>query len=527
MRSLEKGAIRLLQVILLFITGFLAYEGARYSYYSSKVYDQLIYLMEDSTGTHLVVFVLVSLILAGLYRLLSKIPDKQENISRIVLYFACVWIAVIGFFYIREHPYYPVGDQISTTAGAAYARTGNYVMFSKGGYIGIYEQQKGFLFLYEIFFTLFGDFCYDMTSRFHLGFYVITLLAGYSFLKIVAKKPFYRMVFCLLMMFCAPYMIYLPYVYGDLPSICFSMVLFWALAAYEQKGQKRYAAAAVAAGILALLVRTNIWIVLIAVGIGMLLMALRKRSIRPALAGICVILAAQGSVWGVNMLYEYRSGYESGVGMPRILHIAMGLQETDGAPGIYNRYNQSVFGDCDFDQEASANVAKAYIEERLQEMAKDPDYTWDFFLTKVKMQWLEPLFEGLYSTNSFSEEVEVPDWVIDLYYGDFHDTVWKMSNYYQSLVYLAGFVFVAVSLFVRKSSVLDSCAGWIPLIGVTGGFLFCIIWENQCRYMLPYYVYLLLYAAVGLGCAGEAANRLIDGFIIKLLPQWIKNMKKM
>lgn len=511
--QLSKIAINILQFLLVLVTGFLAYEGVRYSYFSSTTYDQVIFQVKDSTAAHLGFFVLASLALAVICRLLDRVPEHQEKICRAVLLFACIWIGVTGYLYIREHPYYPVGDQLNTTAGAFYARTGNFEMFRKGGYIGLYEQQKGFLLLYEIFFSLFGDFNYGMVSRFHLGFFIATLLAGFAFLKVVAGKPIYRILYCLMMMFCLPYFIYLPYVYGDLPSICFSMVLFWALAAYEQRRQKRYLLAAVVAGTLALMVRMHIWIVLIALVIGMVLLALKRGSLRPILAGFCIVLAAAGTINAITIMYEYRSGYESGVGIPMILWMAMGLQETDGVPGVYNRYPQTTFEECDFDREAAAEVGRQYIVERLNEMRNDSAYTRNFFLEKVKMQWLEPLFEGLYATKDFADPENIPEWADDLYYGETHDFVWKAANYYQSAIYLAGFAFAAASLFRKWNVLSESCAGWIPLISVTGGFLFCIIWESQCRYVMPYFVYLVLYAPIGFGNIAEMINGMIDRFL--------------
>lgn len=501
-----------MRIFLLFVTGFLAYEGVKYSYFSSTAYDQLIFEVRDNAAAHLGFFVLLSLALTVVCRLLYKRPEYQEKICRGVLLFACIWIGVIGYLYIREHPYYPVGDQINTTAGAVYARAGDFSMFQNGGYIGIYEHQKGFLFLYEIFFALFGDFNYKMTSRFHLGFNIITLLAGYGFLKIVTKKPIYRILYCLMMMFCMPYMLYLPYVYGDLPSICFSTVLFWALAAYEQRRQKRYVIIAAVAGALALMVRMNIWIVLIAVGIGMVLLALRRGSLRPILAGLCVVLVAGGSIQAINIMYEYRSGYESGVSMPAILYVAMGLQETNGAPGIYNRYPQSTYGECGYDKEAATEVGKQYIAERLREMRDNPAYTRGFFLTKVKMQWLEPLFESLYSTVDFGDPANIPEWAVDLYFGKTHDVVWKAGNYYQSIIYLACFAFVAASLFRKRNVLSGSCVGWIPLISVAGGFLFSIVWESQCRYVMPYFVYMIMYAPLGFGAIVDMVNGIFNRF---------------
>lgn len=506
---LTDAAIKALLLILLFITGFLAYQGVRCSYFSSTDYKQPIFLLEDAAFKHLFVFVFCCAAFALLAKLLEKIPLQQEKICRAVLIAACICMALEGFYYLRQHPYYPVGDQLNATAGAAYARAGNYAMFQKGGYIGLYEQQKGFLFLYEIFFSLFGDFNYAMAVWFHLGFAVLTLIAGYSFLRIVSKKTIYRIVYCGYMVFCLPYLLYLPYIYGDLPSICFSMVMFWALAAYERKGRKRCVAAAAAAGVLALLARTNTWIVLIAVMIGMLLLALKRGSLRPLLAGLCVLLAAGGAVKAVDKMYEYRSGYESGVGMPAILWMAMGLQETEGLPGVYNHYQQDVFGECHFDRQAAAETARENMAESLKYLQENPAYARGFLLTKVKMQWLEPLFESLYATNSFSDQKEAPPWIMDLYYGELHNRLWKFANYYQSVVYLACFVFVAACAVTKRKMPVKGCACWIPIIAVVGGFLFCIIWENQCRYMLPYYLFLLLYAPMGMERLAEAALALV------------------
>lgn len=506
----SKTAIHILQVFFVLMSGFLAYQGMVCSYYTPKYKSEMMFLKKDFPVVHIGLFLLAIAVITRVCKILDKVPEKREKICRGVLLLACIWISVIGYLYIREHPYYPSGDQINTTAGAAYARDGNYLMFQKGGYIGLYEQQKGFLFLYEIFFTLFGDFNYGMAAKFHLGFYIITLLAGFGFLKIVAKKPIYRILYCLMMMFCIPYMIYLPYVYGDLPSVCFSMVLFWALAAYEQSGRKRYLPIAAVAGVLALMVRMNSWIILIAVGIGMILLALKRFSLRPILAALCIVLAAAGSIRAISAMYEYRSGYESGVGIPSILWVAMGLQETNELPGVYNRYQQSVFEQNGFDREVSTEIGKRYIAERLQEMWDNPEYTRKFFLEKVKSQWEEPFFGSMFSTMSFDDEVEIPKWADELYCGVTHDVIWFAANCYQSVIYFACFAFALVSLFRKWNMLSENCAGWIPLIAVVGGFLFCFIWENKSRYMMPYYMFLILYAPMGLGTIAGMANEMID-----------------
>lgn len=53
-----------------------------------------------------------------------------------------------------------------------------------------------------------------------------------------------------------------------------------------------------------------------------------------------------------------------------------------------------------------------------------------------------------------------------------------------------------------------SSALWLPLIGIVGGFLFSVIWEAQCRYVFPYYVFLILYVPMGLYEMGRVISRL-------------------
>lgn len=68
------------------------------------------------------------------------------------------------------------------------------------------------------------------------------------------------------------------------------------------------------------------------------------------LAGFAILLTAALTVKAVDVMYEYRSGYPSDIGIPSILWIAMGLQETDGMAGVYNRYQQTTFAEHDFNR---------------------------------------------------------------------------------------------------------------------------------------------------------------------------------
>ena len=308
---------------------------------------------------------------------------------------------------------------------------------------------------------------------------------------------------------CIPFLLYLPYIYGDVLSISFGIVMFWAVSAYEHYEKKRYIALAACVAGVAALARENTWIILIGVGIYAVLVCLKKKKGQYLLAGIAILLTATLTVKAVDVMYEYRSGYPSGIGIPSILWIAMGLQETDGMAGVYNRYQQATFADHDFQQEPAAQEGREYIRERLKEFRENPSMMVDFFKRKLENQWIEPLFSSLKATETFDTDGEpLPSVIQSLYYGNLHEIVWKLANYYQSLVYLAGIVLGAAlcGMWWRKKEV--SSALWLPLIGIVGGFLFSVIWEAQCRYVFPYYVFLILYVPMGLYEMGRVISRL-------------------
>lgn len=126
--------------------------------------------------------------------------------------------------------------------------------------------------------------------------------------------------------------------------------MFWAVSAYEHYEKKRYIALAACVAGIAVLARKNTWIILIGVGIYAVLVCLKKKKGQYLLAGFAILLTAALTVKAVDVMYEYRSGYPSDIGIPSILWIAMGLQETDGMAGVYNRYQQTTFAEHDFNR---------------------------------------------------------------------------------------------------------------------------------------------------------------------------------
>ncbi len=488
------ASISVLSVFLLFIGLFLAYYSTRFSYYSPTSYQGPVQLMKDNTAMNLIVFLGVVVLSALLQILFDKYVKNQRRAGYIFLGLCCLIYATACLIWVNELPYYPSGDQLNTTAAAYYHLDGNFVMLTETGYLGKFPYQKGLTFLYEILFFLFGDFCYSVAAKIHILLGIITLIAGYLLVEETSWHSICKILYCPLFLFCTPYLILTPYAYGDLPSICFCMVLFLALLRFARTGKWRYIALSCFTATLSLMVRMHTWIVLIAVVIGLLLSALQQRRRAPIVAGVLILICTVGTTKLLDFSYYLRSGYPVTQGAPMILTLAMGMQDNEGGPGAYNNYQTSTMSSVDFDRDAAAAIAMENLRENLEYFAEDPSYAKWFFKTKLMMQWTEPSFETLLSTHSFDEEKPTPKWIQEIYYGKAHDPLLTFADRYQSVVYLGFLFFVPVLWRKRK----ENAVSYIPLIAIVGGFLFSILWEAQCRYVLPYYMFMLLYVPDGI-----------------------------
>lgn len=479
----------------LFIALFLTYYSTRYSYYSSTDYDIRIYMVKDHTFLNLLVFVAAIGLSFLLQLLFQKLGDKRQQLAGyLFLAVCCLLYVTVCLIWVTELPYYPDGDQLIATAAAYYHRQGNFIMLSKSGYLGKFPYQKGLAFLYELLFDVFGDLCYPVAARFHIGMGVITMVFGYLFVEETSPNSFCKILYCPLALFCVPYLILTPYTYGDLPSICFCTVLFWALIRFAKTARLRYVVLACCLAALSLMVRLHTWIALIAIMIGLLLVTIQRRKLRYLLSSLLIAASALCAVKAIDYSFALRSGYEITKGAPMVLTLAMGLQNNDNFPGIYNDYQTATLGSVDYDNAAATKIALENIRENMERFTEDSSYAVWFFKTKLQMQWIEPTFETLKSTHSFDEKLPVPDWITRVYSGDLHDPLTRFADGYQSVVY-PGFLCSLFALWKRRKG---DAAGFIPLIAIVGGFLFSIIWESQCRYVLPYYLFMLLYVPEGI-----------------------------
>ena len=138
MEKIYRILLGIFLVCLIPILLVLSYWSCRYSYYGTVDYSIRNLLIKDSTWKHFVIFLLTSvLVYEGDKWLNAQNQEKQEKICIYTLLATSVTAFLLGSIYVLNNPYYPVGDQISATAFAAYCRDGNFIMLCSGGYVGM------------------------------------------------------------------------------------------------------------------------------------------------------------------------------------------------------------------------------------------------------------------------------------------------------------------------------------------------------------------------------------------------------
>lgn len=496
--KLEKAAA----VILLFMCSCifcgLAYYSARYT----VLEDAGIPVdTRDSVWLNLLVLAAV-LAVSVLLRRLSGSRRLQPARRRIlawkpyIIALVSAYVYIVSAVWVSNCHIMPGGDGDALCYAVHRMTTGNYIDMKYAGYMFIFPHQFGLLSVLHLIFTLFGVWNYGVFQHINALCMPLLFYSGYKLLQLVWDKfeiTFYYIVFFL---GCLPLFLYVPYVYGEIISITFTMVLMWQTVRYCKTGKKSCFLWGTAAIVLACLVRKNSLIVLIAVGIILAVHSVKEAKCRGIIWVLVMALAVAGSDGLIRGFYERKSGLEVSGGVPYISWIRMGLEDSWTGPGWFDNSSIEVFAEHGYDTEQTALAEKERLAAMLRDMWQNKGRSVDFFRRKILSQWNAPGNSYVYETEHFDcYEGELPDFVRRVYFDD-KDTVLSFMNRYQFVLYFCAAASAVALLADRKRK--PCLEDLLLYVAIIGGFLFSMLWEAAARYVLPYVVYMLPLAASGL-----------------------------
>lgn len=504
--KLLNAAYWILRVVGVGIFLALSFYSLRYSHYMRPGAAEVSIEQQDALWQQLLALAILLALALGLRIVGNRLTQRAKFwVERAFLVFSMLWIFGWGFWWITSLERIPEGDQAFIYGGASYFLEGDFHQLQPSGYFGMYPHQLGLIALVELLFLIVGTYNY-----FAYEIICVILAAGiagmgYLFLKEL-KAPFgARILYFLLIVNCIPLVCYTSWVYGDVPSIFFTILAAYCMVRYHNR-QKWYALAGMVASVtMAVLVRKNSMIFLVALCILALLYAMKNRKLQMLIALLLALLCPFLCYQGIYKVYEIRSGYSHSEGLPVSSWIAMGMQENRGMCGWYNVMPIEVFYSLSGDYDATREAVKEIIRERFSYFRQNPGYAVEFYKKKILSQWNAPLYQSVYFSAKYQgEDKPAEGSLLEKIYQSQKEfyRMFGLANSMQFLIYL-GILFYFLFAVKKQSQPLEH------LLAVTliGGFFFSILWEAKARYIFVYYVTMYPLAAIGYYRMLETAER--------------------
>lgn len=489
----EKVLVNVFKICCIVVFGGLTfYSFIQTGYSPLDLSYETIYFKSDNLFAN----ILYSLVGFGvLFAILQLANKRQARVNTRFWALEAAFLSILGgLLWVSGANVAPMSDQEHITYFAWAFNNGDFSGFDKGKYIAICPHQLGMVTIMRFFYSIFGSrpnpyVGFQLLSAICVG---VIVYAGYELVKIISKDNVVaELLYLILAVTCFPLYAYTPFVYGEIPSTAALFVGAWLLlSAWDEMKWYKVLGLAVCSG-LSVQLRQNSVIILVGFGVLLLVKAIQHFEWKQLILAVAIVVGLFGSNFIIHTMYqEYYQ--EDGQAIPNVLYIAMGTTwEEDEKPGWFSGYNYSVFFENDCDPKAASLVAYKDIGLFVEKCLNDKAYAIDFFGQKILSQWNEPMYHSLVMNKNIQYE-QFPV-INSIYFGSLRGFVEGYMNIYQLIVY--GSIFLLLILNFKKWSSIEP---YILLIGIFGGFLFTLIWEAKTRYVFPYFIMMLPYAAVGL-----------------------------
>lgn len=463
----------------------------------------------DSPFLHLLVFLVLTVFLAALYRAAAK-RNITVNLKAALMIIAAAGF-LLGTLWIFSTRLLPGSDPAKVCRVAAEWRSGDFSSFEQSvngeeGYLFKYPFQSGIVLFYYLVMGLLGAENYAGLQMVNLlaltvSYYLLVQILGRFWKEDKAAVVSAHMALILWL----PYMFYVTYLYGILPGMACSLGAVYCVVRYLESRRWWYMLPAALLIGAATVFKMNCLIYLAAMGCFLVYDAVdgllgkrreKKTEQKTWLVSLLFVavmgLGVAGTNRAVNSYVEHISGYEMPEGQVMLSWVVMGLQEAPKGPGNYNGFNANVYTQSNYDTELANELSREELKKRLQWMGEAPvNNGLVFFARKTAYQWNDPTFISLDRMAGRKSEIEMPPAVKSLIEGKGCTYLSVVLNLVQTLI-LAGALFYL--FFTAKRARIQELIVYVVFLG---GFLFHLVWEASASYAVPYYVLLIPYAAKG------------------------------
>lgn len=493
-KSFENFSVKFVLVFSLLIGLLFAYWAGRYTFvYQPDYSTELMIELPDSLAVNLLWLLAAAGGLGVVGWMFTKLSEKGQSLFLQTFALAeILGLGIVLVYLVKTGQSIPLGDQAIVYQAVIEFSDGNYAMMEPGKYLDYYPQQYGMIFILDSLFHLFGKMDIIYFQYLNVPFLMLAVYFGWLLTKELFHNNRAELYYQLLVLFFFPLYLYVYFAYGEVISIGAGTLCLWAVLRFCSTRKARYGITAVCAMTLAVFIRKNSLVLLVAICIILVFQAVLQKKPKLLIPLILMAVLPQLCSSGVKTYYEQRSGYEIGKGIPAVMWILMGTQQSEEGYGVYNGNSVLIYnGPAGNDPDRCAEIGLTEIKGQLEDFAENPAYAFEFYRNKLINQWNDPVYSVFIMTRALVETADPI--MLDAYFGELHHKLEDFLNRYHFIMY---FCFGVCSLWLlRQKSDISKC---LPFVAVIGGFLFSILWEAKPRYVIPYVFLMLPAAAMGI-----------------------------
>ena len=458
--------------------------------------------------------VLINLVILAVLIVLALLLMRAEVKRKTVFWVTISAIALnagIGVWWVLVSQSHPSADSGQIISAAQRLINGQAGALSVAEYFNIYPYQTGFLLFAEGFLRLFGVnniLAFQLSNPIYV---CISVVAIVLIAKELFKDPKIELLTALLTALCFQPALLSTFLYGTLPGMALATWSIYFVVRAIRNGKLLPLFPAMLLIALAILLKKNFWIVLIAEGIMLLLFMIRSKKAILLVGLACMLTLSSFLPAWVQSFYETRSGESFGKGTPQMAWLVTVFNDSSLAPGWYNSYTGNVLRRNDFDYDKTLALCKADFIERVELFASRPIYLASFFYYKITSQWNEPEFQSIWSSSASrapNKTPKVSDFVLSLGDGTASDVIHEYFNQLMQFVYV-GMTF-SFWILLRKKNERDEARMIIPLV-LIGAALYHALFEAKSQYAIIYIYMMLPYAAFGVKMLNDRLAMMREG----------------
>lgn len=480
----------LLFLALLFIV-FLLFLAMISTSVISPDFNEHTYFTKSSVIWNVVILIIAFLIVKiawksrKVIRIKEKINEDDRLTKRILMVLMLILASVLAWWVLMLDCQ-PKADQQTVMETVKHMRFGDFIDFEKGGYVSMNHQQFGIVIMEYLLSYLFGTENYLALQLLNIPGVILCYVMMERILKETGQSNAVRLAVVLICMLFFPFSMYVIFVYGTVWGMALALTAIYLEIRFFHTYEWKKLILCGFCMILAVLIKSNYEIFLIAMVLTALLETIREKKMKILILPFLLLCLLAGEYSLSEACIQRFAGDGYAPPMSTWTWIAMGTSENNiMADGWYSdAIGSDIYKVSYGDAEMDAAMTKNIVIENLNRYQSNPDLFLKFILKKTASQWNNPTFQGFWIVQ------RAPHVETELTQNPFVKCMYQYLKAVQILI-LSGVVLYLLLHQKQKPEDL------LFLLTFAGGFVFHLFWEAKCQYALVYFILLIPYCVQG------------------------------